>query len=96
MALLPKPPHVPGEPGDKVQHMIAFFTLASFAAAGWRARTVPTLLAWLAGFGAAIELFQMIPALNRDAEWLDWVADMAAALAALVTVRWALAYFARR
>jgi VanZ family protein len=96
MALLPKPPELPGEPGDKVQHMIAFFTMGAIAAAGWRDRKLLVLFAWLAGFGAAIEIFQMIPPLHRDAELLDWIADMAAALAALSLVRVVLDYLARR
>ena len=96
MALVPKPPELPGQPGDKVQHMIAFFTLAGLAAAGWRDRSILALFVSLAAFGAAIELFQMIPALHRDAEWLDWVADMGAALAALILARVLLGYLARR
>ena len=96
MALLPKPPEIPGEPGDKIQHMMAFFTLGTLAAAGWRDRTLVKLFAWLAGFGGAIELFQMIPTLHRDAELLDWIADMAAAAVALGLVRTLLDYSARR
>jgi VanZ family protein len=87
MALLPKPPEIPGEPGDKIQHMIAFFTLGALAAASWRDRTLGQLFAGLAAFGAAIEVFQMVPALHRDAELLDWLADMAAAAVALGLVR---------
>ena len=83
MALLPRPPSLPIEPGDKVQHMIAFFTLGSLAAAGWRDRGLLALFVRLAAFGAAIELFQAIPALHRDAEILDWAADMLATAAAL-------------
>ena len=90
MALLPKPPELPGHPGDKIQHMMAFFTLGTLAAAGWRSRKLLPLLAGLAAFGGAIELFQMIPVLHRDAEVLDWLADMAAAAAALGLVRFAL------
>lgn len=96
MALLPKPPEIPGEPGDKIQHMIAFATLGALAAAGWRDRRLVLLFSWLAGFGAAIEVFQMIPALHRDAELLDWLADMAAAAVALGVVRALLDYSARR
>ena len=87
MALLPKPPEMPGEPGDKIQHMMAFATLGTLAAAGWRDRPLAVLFGWLAGFGAAIELFQAIPVLHRDAEWLDWLADMAAAAVALGVAR---------
>lgn len=90
MALLPNPPEIPGEPGDKIQHMMAFATLGALAAAGWRKRAILLLFVALAGFGAAIELFQAIPALHRDAEVLDWLADMAAAIGALSVVRWVL------
>ena len=96
MALLPKPPEIPGEPGDKVQHMMAFATLGALAASGWRDQALIRLFAWLASFGAAIELFQAIPALHRDAEMLDWLADMAAAAVTLGVVRSVLAYSARR
>jgi len=96
MALLPKPPEIPGEPGDKIQHMMAFATLGALAAGGWRTRRLAALFAWLATFGAAIELFQMIPALHRDAELLDWIADMAAAALSLALVRSLLGYSARR
>lgn len=87
MALLPQPPAVPLNPGDKVQHMMAFATLGAVAAAGWRDRRLVVLLAWLAGFGAAIEVLQAIPALHRDSDWRDWVADVAAAVVALSAVR---------
>jgi VanZ family protein len=90
MALLPKPPDLPGHPGDKIQHMIAFFTLGTLASAGWRDRALVHLFAVLAAFGASIELFQMIPELHRDAEAADWLADMAASAAALGISRLAL------
>lgn len=90
MALLPHPPEIPGEPGDKIQHMIAFFTLGALAGAGWRDRRLFVLFAGLACFGAAIELFQAIPALHRDAEVLDWLADMFATAVALGLVQMAI------
>lgn len=90
MALLPKPPSVPFQPGDKIQHMLAFFTLGALAAAGWRHRTAVVLFAGLAVFGGAIEIFQTIPALHRHGDPIDWLADMAAAAAALLVARWLL------
>jgi VanZ family protein len=87
MATLPKPPELPGDPGDKVQHMLAFFTLGSLAALGWRGRSAWHLLAVLAIFGAAIEVVQMIPALHRDSQLSDWLADMAAAIVSIALVR---------
>jgi VanZ family protein len=87
MALLPKPPEIPGAPGDKVQHMAAFFTLGVLAAAGWRAARWWPLFAGLAVFGGAIELLQLIPTLHRHGDAIDWLADMAAAAAALGLTR---------
>jgi len=74
-------------PSDKVNHMAAFFTLAVLAGIAW-----PRTGAWhialrLAAFGALIEFTQMIPALNRDASFLDFVADVAALVLGLLLVR---------
>ena len=79
MAILPKPPTLPGEPSDKVQHILAFLTLAALASLAYpRARPLKIGLG-LALYGALIEFTQMIPVLHRDAELLDWIADVAAA-----------------
>ena len=90
MALLPKPPPIPGQPSDKIQHVVAFLVLAALAAAAWpRAPLVRTGLL-LCGFGAAIELLQLIPPLHRDGNVVDWLADTGAiafALAVAATVR---------
>ena len=91
MALLPKPPQIPFQPGDKVMHMIAFATLGALAAAGWRERPLLHLFAVLAVFGGAIEVLQTIPALHRDAEWADWSADMGAAIVGISLIRLMLA-----
>lgn len=83
MALLPQPPQLPGEPPDKILHILAFLTLTVLALAAYP-RVAPHCLAVaLSAFGAMIEILQMIPALNRDAQWLDWVADTAAVMAVL-------------
>lgn len=79
MASLPKPPQIPGDPGDKVQHIIAFAVLGCLARLGWTQVSGWRLLAGLSAFGALIELVQAIPALNRHADWVDWAADTAAA-----------------
>lgn len=78
MAVLPHPIEVPGEPGDKVQHMAAFATLAALAAAGWPERNYAAIGLALSYFGAAIEIVQAIPALHRDCDIMDWAADTAA------------------
>lgn len=93
MAILPQPPHIAAvDLGDKVQHMLAFFTLTFLAGAGWPRLPLLRAAAWLALFGAGIEVVQAVPALHRDSDWRDWVADAVAIGAALVPV---LAFRAR-
>ena len=86
MASLPKPVRLPGDPGDKVQHIIAFLTLAALAALAYPRASLLRIGLGLSAFGALIEIIQMIPALNRDAEWADWLADSIAAALVLAIV----------
>lgn len=81
MATLPKPPHLPVN--DKTQHMLAFLTLALLAATAYPRARLFGIAALLAGFGALIEFVQLIPGLNRSADPLDWLADVAALLVGL-------------
>lgn len=84
MALLPRPVALPGNPSDKVQHIVAFLVLASLASLAYpRVRTLKIGIG-LSAYGALIEFAQMIPALNRDAELLDWIADTVAAAVVLL------------
>ena len=83
MALLPQPPRVPGDPSDKVQHMLAFFVIALLGALAFPRLSLVRLAVALALFGAFIEIVQLVPALNRTGEVLDWVADMVAVAVAL-------------
>ena len=86
MAINPHPPHFQGEPGDKIEHMAAFATLAALAAAAWPERRYATLGLGLSYFGAIIEIVQAIPALHRDCDIMDWVADTGAAIVVLTLV----------
>lgn len=86
MASIPKPPEIPGQPGDKIQHMIAFATLAALGSAAYPRLGFVKLLAGLACFGALIEIVQMIPMLHRDAELTDFAADSAATVTVLLVV----------
>ena len=79
MAELPKPPSLPGDPTDKVQHIIAFATLAALAAAAYPRTRLLAILIGLSAFGGAIEIFQMNPLISRDASWWDWIAETFAA-----------------
>lgn len=86
MALLPKPPQLPTDPSDKVQHMIAFGVLACLASRAYYQTAYWKVFLGLAAAGAAIELLQSIPVLHRDASLLDFVVDCGAvAVVLLVT-----------
>ena len=78
MALLPRPPRLPGNPSDKLQHTLAFAALTALALAAYPRAGWLKIAAGLALVGGLIELGQLIPALGRDGSWLDWVADCAA------------------
>jgi hypothetical protein len=86
MATLPKPPHLPGSPSDKVQHILAFMCLAALGSAAYSRTPALRLAVSLAAVGGLIELLQLIPVLNRDSEWLDWLADVAAAGVVLLAI----------
>ena len=88
MAILPHPPRIPGEPSDKIQHIVAFVTLAALGSWAYT-RTPPwKLLVRLSLFGAAIEIIQAIPVLHRDSDVFDWLADTIAVVVVLGIVRW--------
>ena len=87
LALMPRPPQLPGAPDDKVQHVMAFATLALLARLAFPAAPVLRLLAGLSLYGALIEICQLYPPLGRDGDWLDWVADTVAAGTVLVIAR---------
>ena len=84
-AINPLPPQLPGQPNDKVQHIAAFLTLGALAFFAFPRSSPLKLLFGLSAFGALIEFTQMIPALHRDGDVMDWIADTAAA-AVILTV----------
>lgn len=91
MAVVPHPPELPGEPNDKVQHIIAFATLALLGSFAYPRTALIRLLVGLSLFGALIEVVQAIPMLHRDSDLLDWLADTIAVLVVLLVVRrWSL------
>jgi hypothetical protein len=86
MAVLPHPPHVPAN--DKVQHMAAFATLGLLGSFAYPRLSTLRLLIGLSLFGALIEVVQAIPALHRDSDPLDWLADTIACAIVLLAIRW--------
>lgn len=94
-ALDPKPPGLPIDAlGDKFAHMLAFAALTGVGSLAWPHLPFWRLALWLALFGAGIEVLQAIPALHRDSDWRDWVADSAAILASGIVARGILIRFA--
>lgn len=76
VASIPQPIVLPGDPTDKVQHIIAFAVLALLGALAYTGLRLILLLLGLSVFGALIELLQLIPSLNRTADWSDLAADI--------------------
>ena len=87
MALLPHPPHVMGNAPDKIQHMTAFGTLTILYAAAFPRASLLRIGERLSFLGALIEVFQSIPALHRDCDVMDWIADTAVIVGVLLVVR---------
>lgn len=86
MALVPKPPPVLGEMKDKYQHILAFATLALLASAAYRRASPWRIAERLSFLGALIEVLQSIPALHRDCQITDWLADTGAVIVVLTIV----------
>jgi len=78
---------------DKLNHMIAFFTITFLARAAYPRIPIFRLFVMMSAFGAFIELSQALPFIRRDAEWDDWFADMIASLVGLVAA-WPFAILA--
>ncbi len=76
MAVLPNPPRVPLDRyGDKAEHMIAFAVLAFLAVLAFPRMPRLRIAERLSFLGALIEVVQSIPALHRDCDIRDWIAD---------------------
>jgi len=86
MALLPHPPRIPGDPDDKVLHIIAFLTLGALGRTAFARTPSWVMILSLSLFGGVIELLQSIPTLHRDSDAIDWIADTLAAAAAVLAV----------
>ena len=85
-AINPRPAQLPGASNDKVQHIAAFLMLGALAFFAFPGAKPRTLLIGLSAFGALIEFAQMIPALHRDGDIMDWIADTAAAAVILAVL----------
>jgi hypothetical protein len=86
MAWLPHPPAVPWQQDDKFWHALAFVTLSALASLAFPAAPLLRIGERLSFLGALIEVGQSIPALHRDCDIRDWIADTIAVAATLTIV----------
>src|SRR4051794_16269422 len=86
MAWLPHPPVVPLHEDDKLWHVIAFVTLSVLAGLAFPAAALARIGERLSFLGAVIEVVQSMPALHRDCDIKDWIADTAAIAVTLAIV----------
>jgi hypothetical protein len=86
MAWLPHPPVVPLHEDDKLWHVIAFVTLSFLASLAFPVAPHARIGERLSFLGAVIEVVQSIPALHRDCDIKDWVADTVAIAVTLAIV----------
>lgn len=73
-----------GLPWDKANHALAYLTLTVFTRLGWPTLRVAALLALMLVSGIVIEVVQGLPAIGRDADAMDIVADGFGAAAGLL------------
>lgn len=85
-AIWPHQIDIPGNPSDKVQHIAAFAVIAALATMAFPRIPPLRIVAGLSAYGALIEFVQWIPALHRDSDICDWVADTAASAIVLLIV----------
>ncbi|MXO60039.1 teicoplanin resistance protein VanZ [Altererythrobacter salegens] len=72
---------------DKLNHMLAFFVLASFAKSLWPRKKLLTIFGLLALYGGLIEVIQWAMGFGRDADWVDFLADVVAICFGLAAVK---------
>lgn len=84
-------PHVePGLPWDKLHHAMAFVLLTYLTGRGWPRMAWPSLAALMLAAGIGIELVQSLPAIGRDADVWDVVADAVGIVGGFVALKlWA-------
>lgn len=88
LAIMPQPPQLPtDELGDKFNHVLAFSVMAGLAALAFPATPRLRVVERLSFLGAMIEVVQSIPALHRDCDIRDWIADTLAVIVVTLLMR---------
>lgn len=85
MALLPHPPDL--NIRDKWQHMSAFGALTFLSVLSFPSTPLTRIGERLSFLGALIEVFQSIPAVHRDCDVMDWLADTYVIICVLILFR---------
>lgn len=89
LAIIPRPPELPTDVfGDKFNHILAFTVMAALAAFGWPRAGRLRIIERLSFLGALIEVVQSIPALHRDCDIRDWIADTLAVVVVTLIASW--------
>ena len=73
-------------PWDKAEHFSAFAVLTTSAILAFPRMRLSVLAAVLSLAGAAIEVIQALPIVNRDADVFDWVADSTAIVMVMAVI----------
>jgi VanZ family protein len=60
---------------DKIEHIVAYFTLALLGSAVVTARKLPWVMAGTMFLGLALEAMQALVTVSRTADWADVLAD---------------------
>ncbi len=63
---------------DKLNHILAFFILSFMARILWSRVNTLILFSMLTVFGGGIEILQLAMGFGRDADWMDFAADVLA------------------
>jgi hypothetical protein len=86
LALMPKPPLLPGNPSDVLLHAAAFISLALASRLAFPYARAATIILALLALGAGIECAQAWPLLGRDASLQDLAVDVIAATIGLIFI----------
>ena len=71
---------------DKAQHLLGFLVLTALGLLAWGTGSTIKLVIGLAALGGAIEVLQETSLVGRDAELMDWLADVAGILIVAVPI----------
>ncbi len=73
-----------GGAGGSMNHVLAFVVLGILTRLSFDRLDFPRSLVLLAALGGAIEIAQLYMGMGRNADWRDWIVDVAAAAIGLL------------